>query len=212
MIRCFGVMLASLSMVILSGCASTTLVPEDYLSIQSVPSPSAETLHHCHGYGCRFVSEVKISKQDWRAIKKSMGRTTKTPELERKKLSKVIGMFEQRIGKTAGTDGDIHGTFKKTGNYQHDCVDESVNTTTYLMVLRDAGLIKHHSVLVPTSRFPLFSAGGWPHQTAVIQDNETGTRYAVDSWFYDNGHDAVILPVPVWKKTRIKPPSKETSE
>ena len=39
-----------------------------------------------------------------------------------------------------------------------------------------------------------------PHTTAVIEDIGTGTRYAVDSWFFDNGIPPAIVELSAWKK------------
>jgi hypothetical protein len=44
---------------------------------------------------------------------------------------------------------------------------------------------------------------GWPHSTAVIHEQISGNRYAVDSWFYDNGEPATIVPFDVWKSGYI---------
>src|SRR3546814_6495417 len=37
------------------------------------------------------------------------------------------------------------------------------------------------------------------HNTAVVVDHATGISYAVDSWFFDNGTPAVVLPLVVWR-------------
>ena len=46
---------------------------------------------------------------------------------------------------------------------------------------------------------------GWPHTTAVIREIKTGARFAVDSWFYDNGVAATIVPFDQWK-ANFQPP------
>ena len=38
-----------------------------------------------------------------------------------------------------------------------------------------------------------------PTRAAVIHEIATGERFAVDSWFYDNGHAATIVPFVTWK-------------
>jgi hypothetical protein len=82
---------------------------------------------------------------------------------------------------------------------QHDCVDESLNTTIYLTLLEQKGLLRHHNVEDPTVRLPIIHSGRWPHQTAVISEIETSKFYAVDSWFHDNGAKAEIVPLRKWK-------------
>lgn len=83
---------------------------------------------------------------------------------------------------------------------QHDCVDESLNTTIYLTLLERKGLLKFHSVGTPTVRLPLIHAGRWPHQTATMIDTQSQIPYAVDSWFHDNGFPAEIIALEKWKK------------
>ena len=36
------------------------------------------------------------------------------------------------------------------------------------------------------------------HQTAIIVERETSQRFAIDSWFHDNGHDAETIPLADW--------------
>ena len=50
----------------------------------------------------------------------------------------------------------------------------------------------------PESRLPLLGGGFGPHQTAVIIDRATGERFAVDTWFYDNGEPAEVIPMDDW--------------
>lgn len=106
--------------------------------------------------------------------------------------------MEKIVGGLTGTEEDVRGTFRKTGRLQLDCVDESTNTTAYLIAFAERGYLKHHTVEGPSSRFLLHGRPGWPHQTAVIKETETGQRYAIDSWFYDNGHPAVSVPLEEW--------------
>ena len=94
--------------------------------------------------------------------------------------------------------GDRAGTFNNSGyKGQLDCNDEAINTTTYLRLLKSKDLMTQHEVEDIRTRNFFFT--GWPHTTAVIRDIKTGERFAVDSWFYDNGHPATIVPFKTWK-------------
>ncbi|MGD8742597.1 MAG: hypothetical protein PVH46_04175 [Granulosicoccaceae bacterium] len=106
--------------------------------------------------------------------------------------------MEQIIGEKTGTDIDRAGTFEHLGEEgQLDCIDESTNTTFYLMMLVNDGLIRWHSVEDRSSRG--FFLRGWPHTTAVIRDRHSDTQYAVDSWFLDNGKPPYIIPLEKWE-------------
>lgn len=182
----------------LSACAWTPADRQTYFDQKELGTPSAENFRHCHGYGCKTIVDVSLTKDQWKPIEKIFRPTPKTPEAERERLQKAIGKLEQIVGKITNTEGDIAGTFRQLGDQQLDCVDESSNTTIYLTVMQEKGLIKFHDVLSPTVRLPFVNAGHWPHQTAVIKDRQSGVSYAVDSWFFNNGHDADIIELKQW--------------
>ncbi len=183
----------------LSACAAShnheTL--NNYLAKRGISAPSANEFQSCRAYGCQKIDKPTLSKKDWKKIDKAFRRKAKSAEAERKKIAKAIAAFEAIVGEQTGTSEDIFGTFEKTGAYQQDCVDESINTSIYLRVLEERGHLKFHRAYTPQSRVSMWR---WPHQTAVIQELETSERYAVDSWFHDNGAPPEILPLKTWKK------------
>jgi hypothetical protein len=184
----------------LPACASLETPYQDHLSRKGLSAPASERFDHCHGYGCRIVTPVALPAQDWKDIEALFTPRPKDPIQERKILAQAIGVFEQKVGKIAGTQDDHYGTFYKIGHDQHDCVDESTNTTIYLSLLEQKGLMTHHKVRAPDVRIPLINyLGRWPHQTAVITEIASGESFAVDSWFHDNGFPAEIAPLKDWK-------------
>ncbi len=102
------------------------------------------------------------------------------------------------MGKHTGTTGDLGGTFPGTGKSgQMDCVDEAVNTTTYLRMMAAEDLLRWHTVDNHAVRgFFIF---GWPHTTAVIRETQTDQRFAVDAWFHRNGAPPEVLPLATWR-------------
>ncbi|MEM9469174.1 MAG: hypothetical protein AAF988_03340 [Pseudomonadota bacterium] len=170
---------------------------ETYFASKNLNEPTLKALQHCHGYGCKYLQEISLSKKEWNTIKKPLLRKAKTPKIERKHLSESLKRFEKIVGHKTGTDADIADTFKKQGDFQLDCADESTNTTLYMKLLENEGLLKHHSVSPPKIR----GAGNgiyWLHETAVIKDNDTDIEYAVDSWWKDNGEEPYIIPLEEW--------------
>lgn len=156
------------------------------------------SFEHCHGYGCRLKTPISLTPQQWKNITLPFS-SPKTALKERQAIANSIGNFEKTVGEIAGTKVDIHGTFKKLGDFQLDCTDESINTSIYLSLLEQEELLRHHIVLAPTTRIPLVHSGYWPHKTALIQDKNTEEVYAVDSWFHDNGAPAEIVLLEQWK-------------
>ncbi|MCB1681800.1 MAG: hypothetical protein KDI65_07695 [Alphaproteobacteria bacterium] len=187
--------------LLLSGCASLPdEPPQEYYADKKIPVPSGDEFTFCSQYGCKLQTPLSFSAQDWADIYDFYGSPAQDAAGERAKIAQTIGFLERKIGPRTGTDKDIAGTFRKIGKGQLDCVDESTNTTTYLLLMDGKGLLKFHTVGSPDTRFPIIHAGRWPHQTAVIIDKETKIPYAVDSWFHDNGYPAEIITLESWKE------------
>lgn len=166
-------------------------------------TPSLEHFNICWGGGCETVSSVSISAAEWQAVsdvftQNASGTVSDTAALERANIALAIGVLETIVGQKTGTSQDKAGTFNNSAYPgQLDCNDEATNSTTYMRLLQQTGLIKLHAIEDTRTRNFFFT--GWPHSTAVIHEIKTGERYAVDSWFYDNGHPATIVPFALWK-------------
>lgn len=190
------------SLAVLTACGSTGTMHGGYpayLARHGIDLPVTEgEFPHCHGYGCRNLSAISLSKADWQAIDKTM-RGASTPARERAAIRRAVAAFETRVGRIAGTDKDAAGTYVALDRRHHDCVDESINTTVYLALLEQRGRLKFHTVATPTARTLFSGAGLGPHQTAVIVENNTGARFAVDSWFHDNGVPPEIVDLAEWR-------------
>jgi hypothetical protein len=183
--------------LLLTGCQST-MTAEKYLQNKDVPFPSSEQIVLCRSYGCKNKDVIKLSDIDLGPITELFTASNNTPESERAQISQAIGLFEKQIGTITGTSEDRAGTYRKWGLYQHDCVDESINTTAYLSLLDMKGYLNFHKVGAPTARVFLTTGRPGPHQTATIIETLSGQKYAVDSWFHDNGHPAEVVDIKKW--------------
>lgn len=161
-------------------------------------TPSLDQFEVCQNGGCAKLSSLHLNSTDWQPIEALFSQPVQNAQQERAKLAKAIGMLEEIVGHKVGTAEDKAGTFDNSSYAgQQDCNDEAINTTTYMRLLKQAGYLVFHHVEDMRTRNFFFT--GWPHTTAVIHEIKTGERFAVDSWFYDNGHPAVIVPFKVWK-------------
>jgi hypothetical protein len=130
------------------------------------------------------------------------------PPEEREQIRSAIALLETVVGPMTGTSSDLGGTWPGFGlPGQMDCIDESINTTTYLRMLQKYGLLRWHGVVDRATRWSLFS---WPHTTAVIEERSSRRQWAVDSWFLDNGEPPFVLPLETWRDG-WKPPQKEAA-
>lgn len=153
----------------------------------------------CKGYGCRYYQKTGLSPEEWQQIVDIFAAPPENAAQERGLIKKAIGLFERLIGPKTGTDTDDPGA--RIVNFstrdQMDCIDEAFNSTTYLYLLRKAGLIRLHVLGKPLRRGNYFDR--WPHNTATIHEinNEQG-HYVVDSWFHANGLEPEIVPASQW--------------
>ncbi len=165
-------------------------------------TPQLNQFEVCQGGGCAEVSKTSLTTQEWSAVSGIFNHPAIDAEDERKKIAQAIGVLEALVGRKVGTSADRAGTFDNAGySGQQDCNDEAINSTTYMRLLKQQGLMPLHEI--EDIRTRNFFVTGWPHSTAVIREIKSGERYAVDSWFYDNGHAATIAPFSLWKSGYI---------
>jgi len=178
--------------------------PSEHLVDFGVAQPTANTVHVCHAYGCQRKTKFRFSDADLAEISAVMAKTraADTAHEERRAVAYAIGWIERRVGAAIGTSSDRAGMdFTASGDpAQQDCVDESTNTTSYLLVLQANGFLKHHTVARPFAKDQLWrGVAGWTHWTAVIEETAGGhQRWAVDSWIYANGENPAIVETENW--------------
>jgi hypothetical protein len=191
--------------VLVAGC---TRLPEPgiYFGEKAVPTPRLDAFTVCHGYDCTFHSEIKLGDEEWAAVRALFEPPPASAEAERRAIAAAIARFEDAVGRRIGTSADIPGlAFIAAGDpTQQDCIDESTNTTVYLELLAEAGLMRRHKVAPVASR-GVFLDFRWYHQTAVIQELETGTEWAVDSWFEPNGVPPIVTTLHNWQTSYGRP-------
>lgn len=186
----FSVVLASLSF---SAQADLSEIGRIYRQ-----TPTLGQFEVCHSGGCLESNQLSINDVEWKQLTQIFSAKASNAAEERAQIAKAIGEFERIVGSKNGTASDLAGTFDNGDTPgQLDCNDEAINTTTYMRLLKSNGLMQFHEIEDTRTRNFFFT--GWPHTTAVIRDIKTGERYAVDSWFYDNGHAATIVPFATWK-------------
>jgi hypothetical protein len=163
--------------------------------VDRTPGPVA--LPVCHGYGCAWRDYVTLSESEWQEVRAGMAPPAANAAAERMQIADTIGLIERIVGAKLGTAEDRAGTPFNWGDpKQLDCVDESINTSTYLHLLGNAGLLRYHTVRDPRRRTGFLRLS--QHYTAVIEDNRTRRQYAIDSWFNENGQPAEVVELDRW--------------
>jgi len=152
----------------------------------------------CHAHGWKTVNQLSLSNNEWLKISQHFSTVARTAVEERIQIAKAIAEFEQIIGIKTDTTDDKAGLFESMRSYgQLDCIDESTNTTTYLLILKKQGLMKWHEPMDHVTRgFFIF---GWPHSSGAMKELFGDATFAVDSWFEDNGKRPHIIPLSQWR-------------
>ena len=179
-------------LVMLIHNAQADVYPVDDL----VTDPKPALFSICYHGTCEETTEVRLRLEQWQQVR-NVFKDHKTGADEREQIRQAVALMEDIVGKLTGTDRDKAGTFAHLGEEgQLDCVDESINTSFYMQMMANDGLIRTHSVEDRAHRG--FFLNRWPHSTAVIRDKQSGKVFAVDSWFMDNGQPPYIIPLQEW--------------
>jgi len=172
---------------------------------QGVEAPSFVAMNAipvCYDFACKNKSIVDLPLNEWQEVAGWFHPQAESPEQEREQIKKAIGWMEVLIGRHTPTHKDLAFDLPQTEDDishlfpgQQDCIDEAVNTTTYLRLLELNGLFKHHVVIEQAYRSAIFDQ----HWAGQIRELESGTRYVVDSWFQPNGYLPVIQNSEDWE-------------
>ncbi len=183
----------------LFGCASA----QDFVDHYAYQGPSLAEFTVCHGFGCRLREAIRIEPFAWEEVANLFEPKPSSAADERKRLARAIALLEVKIGAAIGTSTDEAAADTFGGKpEQLDCIDETVNTTTYLRLLANEGLMRWHSVGTAAQRGSIsgFRYNDFITNTAVITEKETGVAFAVDSYFYANAREPKIMPLPEWRE------------
>ena len=155
----------------------------------------ADELTICYNYGCNSRAPVEYSADQLESLHRLL-ETAGDAAAERAAISSVIGRMYAIAGEQTPVWRDKGGNYADGGvNGQMDCIDHSTNTDAFLRLLQARGWLRFHEVLNPIERTRFIVAVHW---TARIRDRETQRAYAVDSWYFDNGHPAAVFAVEEW--------------
>lgn len=151
----------------------------------------------CMNFGCKQQQTVAIKPAEWDGAANWFGVPASTAAAERMQIKQAVGWMEVIIGRYTPTHKDFGGNFRAGASFlgQLDCIDESLNTTTYLKLFALNGLLKHHKVIDRAYRQGFFDQ----HWAGQIEELKSGERWVVDSWFQPNGKLPYVGQSKLWK-------------
>lgn len=173
------------------------MLPFSFAAAESADVP--EEFKVCFGFGCKSSQWVRLNEVEWGQVKSLFNQVTDA-RTERRRIKEAVAMMETLVGQYSPTHRDIgrnwlfsnYKAAPRTG--QMDCIDESLNTTTYLKLMENIGVLRYHLVQRRAYRNNFFAQ----HWAAEILDIATGQNYVVDSWFRDNGELPYLVKGESW--------------
>ena len=194
------------ALLALAGCeAPTERLSDDFLQRYAVKDPTPTNFYQCHGYGCAVISHIALSDAEWREVRVIFASPPTDAAAERRQIADALALIERQVGARTGTsahqwsrhNGHIDGN-PHIDPTQLDCIDEAVNSWTYLTMVARDGMLRFHTVE------GLAYAGGLPdfnfalRNTAVIRVTASGVDFAVDPTLVDAGERPLIFPLSIW--------------
>ena len=149
----------------------------------SIPPPTAEQMMVCYGFGCRRRMFLDFTDADRKRLTEILAPGRASPEAERKAVQQAVVWFDRRVGPIIGTSSRVARADFRHFDAAHnfDCFDTTRNAANLLLILREGGLIRHHTVGDPRYRGN-FLFGQTPHNTAVLIERTSRQGWVVDMW------------------------------
>jgi hypothetical protein len=185
---------------VISACAeSPSHLNTTYLDRYADPNPTLASVLECHGFSCSETSRATLNRDAWRQVAAVYVPRAKDARTERRQIAHGVALIQLLVGQQTGTathqwtHRDKYIFSNLNDPTQLDCIDEAVNTWTYLTLMERNGLLHFHRVA------KLSHAGTPidPRNTAVLQ--EIGGQYfAIDPSLVDVGVPPPIIPLDSW--------------
>jgi hypothetical protein len=169
-----------------------------YAAVEALP-PTASRMTVCYGFGCRRRMELAFTGKERATLRNILAKGRRSPAAERKAIQQAFVWFDHRVGKEVGTSKRVANADIRTFDAAHnfDCWDTTRNAMSLLLVLQDWGTLRHHTVDNPRYRGNILF-GQLPHNTAVIVERKSGTKWIVDMWPTAYGQVPDVMPLAKW--------------
>jgi hypothetical protein len=173
-----------------------------YIDRYGRPHPTPASFTECHGFSCAEISQVSLSPQQWRKVAAVFNPRATNAEAERRQIAHAVALMQRLVGAQTGTAVHqwTHENMLIKPNFgdttQLDCIDEAVNTWTYMTMMERGHLFRFHRVTelayagLPTDTNP--------RNAAVVQEKATGAHFAVDPSLVDFAVPPPVIPLKVW--------------
>jgi hypothetical protein len=170
-----------------------------FLDLHAESNPTIASFRECHGFACAEQSRVSLNAKQWRQVTAAFKPPAKDARTERRQISQAVTVVRRAVGAQTGT-GVHQWTHKDMlilpnmgDKTQLDCIDEAVNTWTYMTLMERGGLLRFHRVAQLSNAADMTG----PRNTAVLQE-KNGGYYAIDPALVDFGELPPVIPLATW--------------
>ncbi|HUH84254.1 MAG TPA: hypothetical protein VLX85_06565 [Stellaceae bacterium] len=190
---------------VLGACLPQDGLNDSYLRLYAESNPTPDHFYECHGFHCARHDHIELSAAEWQSVRALFNPPAADARDERRQIAQALAQLQRLVGQRTGTavhqwtrhggliDGNPGGDLT-----QLDCIDESVNSWTYLTMMARDGLLKFHRV------GPLSAADSLLffhfRNTAVLIANADGALFAVDPTLVDETEPPPIFPLALWRE------------
>lgn len=175
------------------------------LALHCAVAGAQERIEVCFNYGCLNTAAAIYSQAQLAQVRDLLDDAVSAAH-ERELIGAAVGRLLGWAGEQTPIAADRGGNYADDGAYgRMDCIDHATTTTRLLQMLQRRGWLRWHRVREPEVRTRLLIFDHW---SAVIEEAPRApyrdeyplsqARHAVDSWFYDNGEPAVVMPLDAW--------------
>jgi hypothetical protein len=202
--------------LILVGCASLPARTPDAAVDVSQPSSSrpltpeyrihgdgSVTLRICFNWSCASRQRLDFTAQDMREVAGHMAMCPRNDQRQRLQRLRIgvwrMEALAQKYQPLLANDEAVN-TSDQDREGRMDCIDNASNTTTYLHVLHELGLLTGWSPAPPQVRDAFSMSVHW---TAVAIDRERDEAWSVDAWYRPNSHLPFVMPLADWEDKAI---------
>ena len=151
----------------------------------------------CFNYGCNQQAPARFDQTVLGGVARLLGGARDAAD-ERTRLAHAVALLYVEAGRQTPIWRDrgenIHDNTELPGAM--DCLDHAANTTAFLRMIAGQGLLRFHRVGDPAWRMRWFLSEHW---TARVIETASGGDYTVDTWFFDPGTPAVVMPLQAWR-------------
>lgn len=171
----------------------------------ALPAAADETVMICYNYGCAVQAPATFNEEQLSRVRETLAEALDAGQ-EREALARVLGQLYGWAGEQLPIAKDRGGDYADDGvDGRMDCIDHATSSTQLLHMIEARGWLRFHRVAAPArrTRFLIIQ-----HFSAVVEEltpegvkpvsASPPKRFAIDSWFRDNGQPAVVMPIDDW--------------